>query len=185
VYKFISVFFILLCSLSIARGQSVAISLSNDSAQLNYSLLVGGQRLGRSEFGAGILFNEDNYLTEVSLQVNDEAGSKAPGLIVGVGTKLYGAKLSDQEIMALAIGMMFRYSLPNYERFAVQLDGYYAPKIVSFLDANNFGELGLRFEYEVLPQAAAYVEYRQFTTDVDKGSEDVDKGVRAGIRFSF
>jgi hypothetical protein len=168
-------------------AQTATVSLSENSAHLKYSLLVGGQSFGRSEFGAGFLFNSnDDYLAEVALQVIDEAGSKAPGLSVGLGGKFYGASVPSADLLALAIGGFLRYELPGAERFTLGIDAYYAPNIVSFMDAERFWETALRGEFAVLPQASAFLEIRNFGTELDNGNEiDIGEGARLGLRITF
>ncbi|MDH5377310.1 MAG: YfaZ family protein [Gammaproteobacteria bacterium] len=171
----------------IAQAQTAVVSLSDDSAQFKYAMLTGGQSFGRSEFGFGFLYNEqDAYIFETSLVVVDEAGASTPGLHAGLGGKLYGASKGEAEFLALGLGGMVRYALPANTRLAFALDGYYAPEITSFMDAANFVELALRAEYEVLQTAAAFLEFRKFSTKVDGGSEaDLDDGIRLGIRLDF
>jgi len=194
VFKKFVVLIVLILGGTTAWAQSASISLSEDSALFNYNLLVGGQSFGRSEFGVGFLFNQDkNYLLEVGLQVKDEADAQIPGLTVGLGGKFYGATLTDlkdnkedQDVMALAIAGMLRFAIPRYERFALRADVSYAPNIVTFLDADRFWELAFRAEFEVLPTAAGFIEYRQFTVDLEKANTvDIDAGVRLGIYITF
>jgi len=174
--------------ISVGHAQTASISLSENSAQLNYSLLVGGQSYGRSEFGTGVYFDSnDKYLVEAGLQVVDEAGSKAPGLTVGLGGKFYGAKVPDNDMLALGIGGHMRLAIPGAERFAIRGDAYYAPNIVSFMDAARFWEYAIRGEFEVLQQAAAFIEFRTFAAKLDQGGHTVDIGRsgRLGLRIDF
>jgi len=172
---------------SSALAQTAQVSLSESSAQMKYSLLVGGQSFGRSEFGIGYLYNsDDNYILESGLHVIDEAGSAIPGLKVAVGGKVYGAVIPSRQILALGLGGGLRYAIPNNERLAISVEGYYSPEIVTYLDATNFWELALRVEYEILQQASGFVEGRQFETKLNNGvSGSIDEGVRLGIRLEF
>jgi len=168
-------------------AQTASITLSESSAQIGYSFLVGGSNYGRTEIGVDFLYNdEDAYIADTSLLVFDEVGSKMRGLVAGLGGKAYGASVGDQEYLALGVGGMIRYAIPQNKRFIVGVDGYYAPPIVSFLDADRFYEAAGRVEYEVLPQASAYVEYRKFYVEKDgshKGS--IEKGYRVGMEINF
>ena len=171
-----------------ANAQTASITLSDSSAQLGYGFLVGGGSYGRNELKVEFLYNDkETYLADVSMQVFDEVGSKSLGLKAGVGAKLYGASLvdSDRELFALGVGGMIRYSIPKIRRVILGVDGYYAPPIVSFLDAENFYEVAGRFEFEVLPTASVYIEYRQFTMGYDKREFHVDKGGRVGMEINF
>ncbi len=169
-------------------AQTASITLSESSAQLGYGFLVGGSSYGRNEFKVDFLYNSDNvYLLDVSLQVFDEVGSKVRGLTAGVGGKLYGATLRDAklEMLSLGVGGMLRYALPQEKRLIFGVDGYYAPPIVSFLDAERFFEVAGRIEYEILPTASVYLEYRQFTMEHNNKDLDFEEGGRLGMEINF
>lgn len=182
-------FAIVFCWISNATAQTASITLSEKSAQLGYGFLVGGSNYGRTELGARLLYNSDKtYMVDASLQVFDEVGSKVKGLVAGLGGKLYGASIEDNayEILVLGVGGMLRYSIPQNPRIILGVDGYYSPPIVAFIDADRFYETAARAEYEVLPKASAYVEYRKFYLDPDgaKGGSFED-GFRVGMEINF
>ena len=176
-------------------AQTALISLSENSALMRYSLLVGGQSFGRSESGIGLVYNENGgYLFDASFQVVDEAGSRLPNLLVGIGGKIYGGTISDDQFSAIGLGTQLRYSIPGIERLNIGFDGYYAPSVVSWLDATSMWELAGRLGYEVLPQAIIYIEYRQFAMtkeSVNANNEtfnqslDIDASGRFGIQVDF
>ena len=174
-----------------ASAQTASITLSESSAQLGYSFLIGGSNYGRTEVGVDFLYNdEDVYIADASLLVFDEVGSKMRGLVAGLGGKAYGASASKnstrQEYLVLGIGGMLRFALPQNKRIIFGVDGYYAPPIVSFLDADRFYETAGRIEYEVLPQASAFVEYRKFYVETDFGGKgSIEKGYRVGMEINF
>ena len=171
------------------NAQTASITLSEKSAQVGYGFLVGGSNYGRTELKADFLYNSDKtYLFDTSLLVFDEVGSKIKGLVAGLGGKLYGGSINDNqyEMLVLGVGGMIRYSIPQNPRIVLGVDGYYAPEIVSFIDADRFYETAARVEYEVLPKASAYVEYRKFYLDPDdaKGGSFED-GFRVGMELNF
>jgi len=173
-----------------ASAQTVSIGLSESSAQLGYSFLVGGSNYGRTEVGVDFLYNdEDVYIADTSLLVFDEVGSKMRGLVAGLGGKVYAVSISNQsvnqEYLTLGVGGMLRFALPQNKRFIFGVDGYYAPPIVSFLDADRFYEAAGRVEYEVLPQASAYAEYRKFYVETGTGEGSIEKGYRVGLEIDF
>jgi hypothetical protein len=193
VYRLIGLF--LMAGISAqAQAQMASASLSEDSAQVKYGAFVGGQSSGRSEMGAGFLFNEDSdYVAEMGLKVVNSAGTKAPNLTVGVGGKVFAATVSgagsaqDTDIVALGLGGELDYTMPFNDRLSVGASFYYAPSIVSFLDAERFRDVSARVSFAVLPEATAYVEYQQFhvTLDDDRGSGDIEKGARLGLQINF
>jgi len=180
---------VILGVISNANAQTASITLSEKSAQVGYGFLVGGSNYGRTELRADFLYNsDDSYLVDTSLLVFDEVGSKIKGLVAGLGGKLYGGSINDNqyEMLVLGVGGMIRYSIPQNPRIILGIDGYYAPEIVSFIDADRFYETAARLEYEVLPKASAYLEYRKFYLDPDdaKGGSFED-GFRVGMELNF
>ena len=176
-------------------AQTASITLSDDSAQASYGFLVGGSDYGRTELKTEFLYNSDKtYLLDASLQVFDEVGSKMKGLVAGLGAKLYGGSTEigvsneKREMLVLGIGGMLRYALPPNPRLILGVDGYYAPKIVSFIDAERFYETAARIQYELLPKASAYVEYRKFYFKSEKDNSTgyiLEDGFRAGMELTF
>jgi len=177
-----------LCLQSNVFAQSASITLSEKSAKLGYGFLVGGSNYGRTELKMDLLYNTDKtYMVDAGIQVFDEVGSKAKGLVAGLGGKIYGASVEDNkyEILVIGVGGMLRYSIPQNRRIILGVDGYYAPPIVSFIDAERFYETAARVEYELLPKASAYIEYRKYFLDVDNDSGSIDSGFRVGMEINF
>ena len=170
-------------------AQSFDINVSDDSAQVKYGSLIGGSNYGRTELGFGFLYNEDdNYLAEISLQVVDEAGSKSPGLQIGVGPKLYGAHIDNHDADAIAVGLggQLLYKPPSLPRLILSLAGYYAPGIITFQDADHMYEAEARVGYEILPTVNLYLGYRSIELDLDEGgNKKVDDGGLFGMMFRF
>lgn len=172
-----------------AGAQTFNIAFNDSSAQLGYGFLVGGSSYGRNEFRVDFLYNSDEvYLVDASMQVFDEVGSKSQGFTAGLGGKLYGASLVDanREMFAVGVGGMLRYALPQLERRLIfGVDGYYAPPIISFIDADRFFEAAARVEFELLPTASIYLEYHQVTMRDNGKDVDLNKGGRFGLEMNF
>ena len=175
-----------------ASAQKLDLSLSPDTARFSITNLIGGTSFGRTELTAGFLFNEDdNTVFDIGLQVIDLAGTKTPGLEIGVGPRLYFVSMDNPNAdgAALALGGNLRYKSPDIQRLAFYGDFYFAPGITSFMDADGMTEFGLRVAYEIHPTADAYVGYRRIRMEVDKagfdGSKTVDSGIFLGIRLAY
>jgi hypothetical protein len=170
-------------------ARALDLNLSGESAQVKYTTLIGATNYGRTELGFGFLYHEDkNYLGELGLLVIDEAGSKSPGLEVGVGAKFYYAEADKPDIRASAIGLggQLRYRHAAASRIVYSATLFYAPGIVSFQDADQMYEFGATLEYEIIPTANAYIGYRLIETEI-KNREDVeiDDNFIVGLRFKF
>jgi len=176
-----------LCSTSLAR--SFDINLSDDAAQFKYGSLIGGTNYGRTEMSIGFLYNEDdNYLGEIGLLVIDEAGSKTPGLELGVGPKFWfgGSDEADVDISAIGLGGQLRYKNPNVPRIVYGASIYYAPSVVSFMDADNMLEYDIRLEYELLPTANVYLGFRSIEAEIKNRKDvEIDESAIIGLRFKF
>ena len=182
----------LLCAASTgtALAQTMDINLGDKSASFHFNTLMGGSTFGRTELGAGLIYNENkNRVIDLSLLVVDTAGSKTPGLEVGVGPKFLYLRHDDSnsEGAAIALGGRLRYKMPSVKRVVIGGEAYYAPSITSFMDADNAYELQLRVGYEVLPTATAYIGFRNVHGSFSKavGNESLDRSGHLGIQFTF
>ena len=181
---------ILFLASSTASAQKIDVNLSQESARLTYISLIGGSNFGRTEMNVGLLYNEDdNAVIDVGLQVIDAAGSKTPGLSLGVGPRLYYLINDKHDVdgAAIALGGQLRYKLPSIQRLALRGTLYYAPSITSTMDADSMHEIGLGIAYELLPTADVYLTHRRIRVKFDKGvgSETIDSGVSVGIKVAF
>lgn len=174
---------------SVSFARSFDMNLSSDAAQFKYGSHVGGTNFGRSEMTIGFLYNEDDaYLGEIGLLVIDEAGSKTPGLELGVGPKFWfgGSDEADVDISGIGLGGQLRYKNMNYPRIIYGFSLFYAPSIVAFLDADSILEYDLRVEYELLPTANVYIGYRNIEADIKgSGEAEIDDSAIIGLRFNF
>ena len=170
-------------------AETLDINLSDESAQFKYLQNINGTTEGRTELGFGILYNDDdNYLAEASFIITDVAGTKAPGLEVGVGPKLYLAKhdKTDLDAFSIGVGAQFRYKIPTVTRLNFTGAVFYAPGIVSFADAEDLTEIFVSIGYEVLPTADVYLGYRYINVDFDPVSDKtLDETALIGLSFSF
>jgi hypothetical protein len=175
-----------------ALADTVDINLRDTSAQFQYISSLGRDPLGKTKFHVGVLYrNRNNMLGDFGLVVQDELGDNAPGFSVGVGIKGVVAKVSGDTPLvnrtsAMALGGLVRYSPPATQRLGVVGEIYLSPNIVTFGDANRYVESNVRAEYEVIPQAVAYVGYRRIEFGINnRPNEILDEGVNIGVRISF
>ncbi len=182
----------LLIASSTVLADTVDITLRDTSVQLQYKTSMGRDALGKAEFHAGVLYvNKNNMLGDFGLLVKDELGDKAPGFSVGVGLKGVIAQVSGNtstanNVSALALGAMVRYSPPTISRLGFVGQMYLSPNIITFGDADRYVETGARIEYEVIPQAVVYLGYRRIAFDLkSEPRATLDEGATVGVRMSF
>ncbi len=175
-----------LISTSTAHAYSTELALSNETARFNFSSFVGGFQGGRAQFDAGLLFNEDDdYVINTGLHVIDVAGTKSPGVQLGVGGTAYFADIGASNGLALALGGQISFRPQNFNRINLSANFHFAPGIVSFLDAERFTEYGARLEYSLLPQADVFIGWTKIEMDVDGEELRAAKDTHLGIRISF
>jgi len=106
-----------------------------------------------------------------------------------VGPKLWFASndKADASLAALGLGGQLRYKNLTAPRWVYGANLYYAPSIVSFMDADAVIEYGIRVEYELLPTANAYIGYRNIEADIHnyKKNVEIDESFIVGLWFKF
>lgn len=181
----------ILCVLSFsAQAAKVDVNLAQDSARFTYYSLIGGSNFGRTEMSSGLMYNDDkNLLVELGLQVIDVAGTKSPGLEIGVGPRLYyfSSDVPDASGLVIAVGVNFHYKLAQMQRVIFSGNVHYAPSITSTIDADTYSEIAIRAGYELLPSADIYLGYRGIRVDYTKGigEHTLDDTAMVGMTFSF
>ncbi len=186
--RIVALFLLTLCTTAMA--DTIDLNLRNSSAQFQYSAAMGRNNLGKTEFHIGALYadenNSSNTLGDLGVMVKDEVGSQAPGFSVGVGIKGLVAHTQGSNESAVALGGMIRYSPPGLSRLGIVGQLYFAPNITTFGDANRYVETDVSLEYEVIPNAAAYLGYRNIQFNLNDGpNATLDEGAFVGVRMSF
>ena len=177
----------LLATSNTVFADAIDINLRDTSAQFQYKSSMGRDALGKTEFHLGFLYaTKNNSLGDMGLLVKDELGDNAPGFSVGVGIKGLLAKTKGTNDSALALGGMLRYSPPAVSRLGIVGQVYFSPSIVTFGDADRYTETVGRMEYEVIPQATAYLGYRKIKFGLKAAPNVIlDEGFHVGVRISF
>lgn len=171
------------CVSSPVLADSLDINLSNDSVQGIYAT-----NWRTAEFNTGVLFNNDrnDWVASAGLLASGEKQTAEGRIEAGLGGKIYAASVNNDDVLALGLGGQFRFS-PNNGPIGLSGFLYYAPDIVTFLDAKKFWEWGARVEFEVVRKTASvYLGYRKVRADLDNNShQTVDSGGHVGVRIAF
>jgi len=175
------------CLSASAFADSLDINLRDTSAQFQYSAAAGHSTLGKSELHLGYLYtSKTNSYADFGLRVKDEVSSSTPGLAAGVGVKALLGKVGSNSASAVALGALVRYSPPAFSRLGFAGQAYWSPNILTFGDADRTMETGLRVEYEIIPQASAYLGYRKIKVGLKSGGDaTLEEGAHVGVRMSF
>lgn len=172
-----------------AYGAGFDLSLSDETAYPRFLTDSSSLGYGGADIGAGAFFNEeDDWLLTGNMLVTNNPGSDNPWQF-GAGAKAYYGEVDtfDDDVGALAIGGLVRYTVPAETPIGLVAEGYAAPGITSFGEADDFHELNLRAEVEIVPSTRAYVGYRWLESDLDGPGRDyeLDDNIHVGIRVFF
>jgi len=165
-------------------GGSLDLSLSNDTARLEYDAAKVGSGLHVS---ASLQHHEDNGdLIGVGAHVVDVRKPNSP-LYLGVGGKLFAFKEDDFDGGALAVGGFLRYKFPQVPDLSVAGYTYYAPQVVSFNDTENLLDSDVRVQFSILPTARIYMGYRYTRVKIEdvKDVVELEQGVHFGLKVDF
>jgi len=205
--KLVAVAMFLIAPFGTSWAGSLDLSLSNETANMVYvfsddPLDRNGQNRGEggSELGLGVFFNErsDNLLHATLLargyrhasssQYQVSAGMKMLGGEIGIEEFDEDSAESVQSVGALALGFQAGLLLKSaqYNPIDVTFEGFYAPSITSFADAERYGEVAVRLQIEIMSRARAYIGYRRIRFDtVNFENVSLDRGAHFGLNIAF
>ncbi len=168
------------------HADNLDINLGSNAASVNYAANLTGTGL---EGDAGYLHHTGSVdIGDVGLQVVGNANPVGSPLIFAIGGKVFF--ISPRQYAGngtvLGLGGRFNYTWPTYNRFTLGGELYYAPKIVSFNNADRYLQYGVRAGYEILRNAELYVGYRHISgAFTGTGTLTLDSGFVAGLSLTF
>ena len=196
---------VLLVGSTQAFAAGLDLALSNDTANISFTLsqdpfLVENSRYrdGGAELALGGFISESgNSLLHATFMARGLRQTMGSRYQVSAGMKLIGGEIEvdtpqvgvteSESVGALALGFQAGLVIPsNYNPVELSLEGFFAPKITSFSDAERFGELTARLQVEIMPRARAYIGYRRLMFDTnDADNVRLDENAHFGLSISF
>jgi len=171
---------------TVARAHEVDLSFNSDAFRLNYAYTMP-QRSLRAE--GGWLHNSDSGdALHAGLQLVSEATSGPDPVIAGIGGRIlyYNGKRTTQDGLSLAVGGSLRYTIPAYNRFSVTGEAWFAPKVLSTIDAEQYRELAVRGSYNITRQAEVYLGARTVRGKFKRAENyHFDNGLHIGLNLRF
>ena len=165
-----------------AAADSVDLNLSSDTIEARYNSSVG---FGEWTFGGLYNREQKDQVVNVGLLATGETRVGGSRIDAGLGGKLYATSVGNDEVLALGLGGQVRWFFGDGP-FAVGGYGFFAPRVVTFLDGVRFWEAGVRAEIELIKNSFVYIGYRQVQVELDSGAKpNVDKGGFAGLQIKF
>ncbi len=168
-----------------AHAQSLELSLNDETARVRYATPMWGQQYGRVEVEGGLLYDtDDDVLLDAGMLVYNDSWQSP--LELGIGGRFYYVDTGPNELGGLALGGRFMYAPQNWHGLGVGGHAYYAPRIVSFGDADGLTELAARVSYQLMPQANVYVERHDISADLKNGPEvNIDVATTVGVHLRW
>ena len=171
---------------SMAWAGSIDASVNDNSVNITTGWVKNQRSPDAMQVQLGYMHNlQGNRYVSAGLHVIGETGDAKNPIELGVGGKLMGI---DSDITGglygLTIGLEMRYYPKSINRLAFSGQYYYGPNVIVSNPASAFQEFGVRAEYQILPQAFAYVGYRTVDISLSTGGRDIiDRGTHFGFRI--
>lgn len=167
------------------------VRLSHKSARFSYSTEVFGNQNGPVDLETGLFFNQDSdKMVHVGMMVRNDTLDNP--LVISIGVRAYYGDVGHKapgphsKFGAIAIGGELLFIPDNLGGVGLGFYYYGAPKVVSYNDAENFHEYGIRVNYELTSQANVSLGYQKIKVNLTNGASlDVDSSVFFGIGLRF
>jgi len=166
---------------------SIGLDINDEDVELlaayNFNSAIGYS--GGTSYIADIsyLHNEIDNLFTLGLS-GENALEAAPGLIFGFGFKAAFA----EDFMAFPLLGKVRYVLPFDSDIPTTtfLASYaYAPSVLTFSDGENYSELRLEGDIEVISNIHVFAGYRNIDTDYETYDYKLNDKLYGGLKLSF
>jgi hypothetical protein len=170
-----------------ALADSLDLNLRSDAVQFTY-----GRSYRAAEVAAGALWKEKEndsstgWAAHLGFLASGEQESRQSRWQAGVGGRLYFARVGSTDALGLALGGRLRWS-PGDAPIGLGAYGFFAPDILTGLDARRFWEAGAQVELEVVRNTAnVYVGYRKMDMRLENGVDmTLGTGGHVGLRIVF
>lgn len=173
------------------------LALSSEAASLYVLFHPGGHPRagGTTEISLGAVTNElgDNVYNGTFFARGVGYSSRGQ-YNIGAGVRLVGGELDndniaeDKSVSALALGFQAAILLvPSaYNPVDLIVEGFYAPSISSFDDAEEYTEASARLQIDIVPQARAFIGYRRMAFEIENAiNMTIDKSAHIGLSIRF
>jgi len=157
--------------------------MHNEALRFNYinsdSILIKGMGVE-----AGLLMKESvKPLFHLGLSVAGKNQSKKGIFDISIGGRLYNMQESGRSFTSIALGGKVRFS--PMKRVGLSAHLYLAPDITTFGDSTGLTDFTVRADYQVIPQAFAYIGNRLVDAKLPGSTADIDNNIHVGIKLLF
>jgi len=168
-----------------AHASTLELGLSDEFAQLEFATPAGGLNVQGAEWGAALLYNEDDDL--IGTVRFSSVNRISPSFLFNIGIKGYLGRLDnpDENLGAVGIGGGASFSLASRPQVTFAVSGWFAPNILTFGDPRGVTELDARVEAGLSQTAVVFAGYRFFEVDFRGRDHEVQDGLQVGVRLGF
>jgi hypothetical protein len=129
---------------------------------------------------------DDLLIVHAGALLTGDTGMRNFELAAGLGVRgVYIGRDRDSG-GAVAPGGQLEARFPGYERIGFSIYGYYAPEVLSLGEFDEYYEVGVGVDYQVLKNASVYLGYRNVNVEIEDGPKlTADNGLHVGLRLEF
>ena len=175
-------------------ANSMQININNDTLELNSDFSLNNTLDVNSggDFYYTLSYlttkakdNEENQsLTTMGMKVVNPYVDNY-GFSLGIGIKTVYTNQYEKSFSTIPLSLFIKYELN--EMFYFDLEGSYAPRVLSFMDAENYRDIKLKANYKILDGGYAYIGARdiEVTYKDQKDAIKYDTSMFFGYEFRF
>jgi hypothetical protein len=149
---------------------------------------IGGQSEGQYDVGVIVRpkREDDLLIVHAGALLTGDTGMRNFELAAGLGVRAVYIGRDRDSGGAVAPGGQLEARFPGYERIGFSIYGYYAPEVLSFGEFDEYYEVGVGVDYQVLKTASVYLGYRNVNVEIEDGPKvTADNGLHVGLRLEF
>lgn len=180
-------FFALLSAATVATADSLDFSLNDEVFRLTYAHELESETKGLTVDGGWLYTdkrNDSESLFHLGMMVSGQNWSDTGTFDISVGGRLAYSSPDKYDLLSAALGGDVRFS--PIERLGIGGRVFYAPGILSFMDADSYVEYGMWVDYQLLPQAYVYLGYRKVEFDIEDARDaEYDDDAHIGLKMLF
>jgi hypothetical protein len=149
---------------------------------------IAGQSEG--QYDVGVVMRpqreDDLLVVHAGALLTGDTGMRNFELAAGLGVRgVYIGRDRDSG-GAIAPGGQLEARFPGYERVGFSIYGYYGPEVLSFGEFDEYYEVGIGVDYQLLKNASMYLGYRNVNVKIEDGPKlTADNGLHVGLRLEF
>ncbi len=174
------------------NDKDLEVGLEFDVGQFNNAvepntMFFGGKFLSPDSTHSTDNLNSIDPYFEGNFLIMREIGNK--GMSLGMGVKLNYTKVENRDFSTLPLGLEFAYKIPAPKLVPMSINGslYYAPQVLSFLNAKDYLEYRIHYDVELIKNAGLTFGYRSMNTSFENisGTLNYNSSWYFGFKVKF